>query len=222
MAGTISQEVKNIIDKSPFLSEMLVRDIVSYSNLANEIKPSVEERLTKAVNSPAIVMALRRYADELREEAKRRPRLKMSYELSMKTNIFDVNLQRNENSINILNRLYNSVQLAKGEFLNVSLGTFEMSISISDKYTSTLKELISGETVLNEFHDLVAITIAFSGNFVETPGLVYMAVRKLALEHINVIEILSTMNVLSFVVGRAESMRAYEVLQTFLEDSTTA
>lgn len=222
MAGTISQEVKNIIDKSPFLSEMLVRDIVSYSNLANEIKPAVEERLTKAVNPPAIVMALRRYADELREEAKRRPRLKMSYELSMKTNIFDVNLQRNENSINILNRLYNSVQLAKGEFLNVSLGTFEMSISISDKYTSTLKELINGETVLNEFHDLVAITIAFSGNFVETPGLVYMAVRKLALENINVIEILSTMNVLSFVVGRAESMRAYEVLQTFLEDSTTA
>ena len=198
MAGTISQEVKNIIDKSPFLSEMLVRDIVSYSNLANEIKPAVEERLTKAVNSPAIVMALRRYADELRDEAKRRPRLKMSYELSMKTNIFDVNLQRNENSINILNRLYNSVQLAKGEFLNVSLGTFEMSISISDKYTSTLKELISGETVLNEFHDLVAITIAFSGNFVETPGLVYMAVRKLALENINVIEILSTMNVLSY------------------------
>ena len=222
MAGTISQEVKNIIDKSPFLSEMLVRDIVSYSNLANEIRPAVEERLTKAVNPPAIVMALRRYADELRDEAKRRPRLKMSYELSMKTNIFDVNLQRNENSINILNRLYNSVQLAKGEFLNVSLGTFEMSISISDKYTSTLEELISGETVLNEFHDLVAITIAFSGNFVETPGLVYMAVRKLALENINVIEILSTMNVLSFVVGRAESMRAYEVLQTFLEDSTTA
>ena len=69
MAGTISQEVKNIIDKSPFLSEMLVRDIVSYSNLANEIKPAVEERLTKAVNSPAIVMALRRYADELRDEA---------------------------------------------------------------------------------------------------------------------------------------------------------
>ena len=199
---------------------MLVRDIVSYSNLANEIRPAVEERLTKAVNPPAIVMALRRYADELRDEAKRRPRLKMSYELSMKTNIFDVNLQRNDESMRILNRLYENVQLEKGDFLNVSLGTFEMSISISDKYTNILKDLIKEETVLNEFTDLVAINIAFSDNFVETPGLVYMAVRKLAFENINVIEIVSTMNVLTFVVERTQSMKAYEVLQTFLEDTT--
>ena len=57
MAGTISQEVKEIIDKSPFLSEMLIRDIASFSNLANEIKPRVEERLGKSVNAPGGVMA---------------------------------------------------------------------------------------------------------------------------------------------------------------------
>ena len=220
MAGTISQEVKEIVDKSPFLSEMLIRDIVSFSNLANEIKPRVEERVGKSVNAPAIVMALRRYAEELKREMEEKPKLKMHYELSMKTNIFDVNLLRNEHSIKILNRLYDSVQLEKGDFLNVSLGTFEMSISISDKYTHILEDLIKDETVLNEFSDLVAINIAFSGNFVETPGLVYLAVRRLALHNINVIEILSTMNVLTFVVERLESMKAYEVLQTFLEDTT--
>ena len=220
MAGTISQEVKEIVDKSPFLSEMLIRDIVSFSNLANEIKPRVEERVGKSVNAPAVVMALRRYAEELKREMEEKPKLKMHYELSMKTNIFDVNLLRNEHSIKILNRLYDSVQLEKGDFLNVSLGTFEMSISISDKYTHILKDLIKDETVLNEFSDLVAINIAFSGNFVETPGLVYLAVRRLALHNINVIEILSTMNVLTFVVERLESMKAYEVLQTFLEDTT--
>lgn len=220
MSGTVSQEVKDIIAKSPFLSEMLIRDIVSYSNLANEIRPRVEERLGKSVNPPAVVMALRRHAEELREEVLNRPKMKMRYELSMKTNIYDVNLLRNENSIRILNLLYEKVQLEKGDFLNVSLGTFEMSISVSDKYAGVLKELVKEESVLNEFSDLVAINIAFSGNFVETPGLVYLAVRKLALENINVIEILSTMNVLTFVIERAESMKAYEVLQTFLEDTT--
>ena len=220
MSGTVSQEVKDIIAKSPFLSEMLIRDIVSYSNLANEIRPRVEERLGKSVNPPAVVMALRRHAEELREEVQKRPKMKMRYELSMKTNIFDVNLQRNDESMRILNRLYENVQLEKGDFLNVSLGTFEMSISISDKYTNILKDLIKEETVLNEFTDLVAINIAFSDNFVETPGLVYMAVRKLAFENINVIEIVSTMNVLTFVVERTQSMKAYEVLQTFLEDTT--
>ncbi len=219
MAVTVSQEVKSIIDKSPFLSEMLIRDIVSYSNLASEIKPKVEASLGKTVNSPAIVMALRRYAEDLRAEAEKKPRIKVNYELSMKTNIYDVNLLRTEESIKILNRLYENVQLEKGDFLNVSLGTFEMSVAISDKYTEELKKLIKEETVLNEFSDLVAINIVFRGNFVETPGLVYLAVRKLALESINVLEIVSTTNVLTFVVERSESMRAYEVLQSFLEDA---
>lgn len=218
--STVSQEVKNIIDESPFLPEMLIRDIVSFSNLAFEMKPKIEERLNKNVNQPAIVMALRRYADELKAEDNRKEKIKINYELSMKTNIYDVNLQRNELSLKMLNRLYECVQLEKGDFLNVSLGTFEMSIAISDKYQAVLKELIKDEVVLNEFADLVAINIAFSGNFVETPGLVYLAVRRLAFENINVIEILSTMNVLTFVVERSESMRAYEVLQSFLLDTT--
>ncbi len=220
MGSTVAQEVKEIIDKSPFLSEMLIRDIASYSNLAQEIRPKIEVKLNRSVNPPAIIMALRRYAEELKAESGSKKKLSMNYELSMKTNIFDVNLQRNEQSLKILNRLYDNVQLEKGDFLNVSLGTFEMSIAISDKYTDTLKDLIKGETVLNEFRDLVAINIAFSGNFVETPGLVYLAVRKLAMENINVIEILSTMNVLTFVIERSESMIAYEVLQSFLEDTT--
>ena len=220
MAASIASYVKTIIDRSPFISDMLIQDIASYSNLALSIKPKVEELYGAPVSDSSIVMAIRRYAEELRSRPKKSRSGSINYEIQMKTNIYDVNLLRNENSIRILNLLYEKVQLEKGDFLNVSLGTFEMSISVSDKYAGVLKELVKEESVLNEFSDLVAINIAFSGNFVETPGLVYLAVRKLALENINVIEILSTMNVLTFVIERAESMKAYEVLQTFLEDTT--
>ena len=64
--------------------------------------------------------------------------------------------------------------------------------------------------------DLVALSLVFSGQFLQTPGIVYEAVRRLAWEVINVIEIISTMNELTFVIHREDSMKAFAVLQAFL------
>ena len=66
---------------------------------------------------------------------------------------------------------------------------------------------------------MVALTIVFhDGNFLQTPGIMYLALRKLAWENINVLEIVSTMNVLTFAIKREDSMRAYATLQEFLNE----
>jgi aspartokinase len=76
--------------------------------------------------------------------------------------------------------------------------------------------MIQGEQILHRMGDLVALSLVFSGDFMSTPGIVYEAVRKLAWEEINVNEIISTMNELTFVIRRADSMEAFTVLQSFL------
>ena len=58
--------------------------------------------------------------------------------------------------------------------------------------------------------------LSSAGDFMSTPGIVYEAVRKLAWEEINVNEIVSTMNELTFVIRREDSMAAFSVLQSFL------
>ena len=79
-----------------------------------------------------------------------------------------------------------------------------------------VEELVKGEEVLHQMDDLVALTLVFTGDFLQTPGIVYEAVRRLAWEAVNVIEIVSTMNELTFVIGREDSMAAFDVLQSFL------
>ena len=76
--------------------------------------------------------------------------------------------------------------------------------------------MIKGEQVLNKMNDLVAVTLVFTGDFLRAPGIVYEAVRRLAWEEVNVIEIVSTMNELTFVLTRGDSMKAFDVLQSFL------
>ena len=92
MAETVSSCVKRIVDKSPFIHEMLINGILSYSNYASSIHSEVERLYTREVKTSAIVMALRRYADELRRGTEKRDSANVDYGIVMKTNIFDLNL----------------------------------------------------------------------------------------------------------------------------------
>ena len=80
------------------------------------------------------------------------------------------------------------------------------------------KELIKNEEILHTKENMVAITISFSGDFLKTPGILYMATRKLAWENINLTEIVSTMNELTFVIEKEDSIKALDVLQSFFDE----
>ena len=65
---TVSHLVKNIIKSKPFLQEALRQRIISYGNLAEQLKPKIDAELDKDIKHSAIVMALRRYGDELQDK----------------------------------------------------------------------------------------------------------------------------------------------------------
>ena len=216
MADSVSGCVKRIIDRSPFIHDMLIKGVLSFSNYASSIKAEVEKLYGKEVKHSAIVMAIRRYGDELRQKEKTNLTPDVDYEIVMKTNIYDLNVVRTEKVLSKIAKLYSSVSTEKGDFLNISLGSHEVSVAVSDKYRNLVQEVAQDEEVLNEMQDLVALSLVFSGQFLQTPGIVYEAVRRLAWEVINVIEIISTMNELTFVIHREDSMKAFAVLQAFL------
>lgn len=216
MADSVSGCVKRIVDKSPFIHEMLINGILSFSNYASSIQDEVQKAYGKEVKASAIVMALRRYAEELRKGSCKKQVGNVEYGIVMKTNIFDLNLVRRDSFISKLGVLYGQISTEKGDFLNITLGSHEVSLAVSEKYRSLVGELAKDEEVLHQMDDLVALSLVFTGDFLQTPGIVYEAVRHLAWEQINVIEIVSTMNELTFVIKREDSMKAFDVLQGFL------
>ena len=61
---TISECVKTIIFRKPFIAEALQKDLINISSLARNIKPEIEELLKKEVQDGAVIMALQRYSQE--------------------------------------------------------------------------------------------------------------------------------------------------------------
>ncbi|MDZ7794999.1 MAG: hypothetical protein U5P10_15295 [Spirochaetia bacterium] len=214
---SVSSMVKKLLKQKPFLLEAFERGILSYGSLAEEFKPLIEQSLNKEVKESAIVMALRRYADDVQRNTPVIRENRLSCEIVMKTNICDFNMRKTENLLPRLKELYGIVNLGRGDFLNVTIGNDEISIAVSDKYEKEVRDFLGEQENLDFRDGLVSLTLIFSGDFLHTPGVVFQALRKLAWENINVYEIISTMTELTVVIERYDSTRGYEALQEFIE-----
>ena len=210
---TVSHLVKKIVAGQPFIEEALGRGIISVANFSEEILPKIEQELGKKVKLPAVVMALRRYAEEISEHRKKLRKFDYTGEILMKTNICDFTVVKSQNLLTKLKTIHSLVNFERGDTLNVILGNNEVSIVINEKYAQKLSKFLSGEKILNKEYGLVALTIIFTADdFLHTPGIIFNAVRKLTWNHINIYEIVSTMTELTFILSNKDSMKAYDVL----------
>jgi hypothetical protein len=215
---TVSHLVKKTVNENSFLMEAMSRELISHSSLAEQLKPSIEKELVKKVKESAIVMALRRYEEELQGHDKKLKKFRFEGEIILKTNIVDFNVVKSSSLLTKIKNLYNLVDFEKGDTLNIILGNNEVAIIINEKYNKKILNFLKGEKIISKEADLVALTISFdSKSFFYTPGAVFAAVRKIAWEQINIYEIISTMTELTFILKKKDSMKAYDVLNRLFE-----
>jgi len=214
---TVSHLVKKYVNENSFLLEAMSKELISHGNLAEQLKPEIEHELGKKVKESAIIMALRRYAEEIKSYDKKIKKFNFQGEIIMRTNIIDFNVVKSNNLLNKIKNIYNLVNFDKGDTLNIILGNNEVSIVANEKYKEKLSNFLKGEKILNKEFDLVALTVIFSSkDFFDAPGVIFTAIRKIAWEQINIFEIISTMTELTFILSKKDSMKAYNVLQELI------
>ena len=212
--ATISHIVKKIISEQPFVEEALGSGIISIANLAEHMLPRVEKELGSKARQAAVVMAIRRYSEEIAGHRKKTKAFNYAGEIIIKSNICDFTVIKSNSLLAKLKNIHNLVNFERGDTLNVIVGNNQVSVIINEKYMQNLEKFLSGEKILNKEKGLVSLTIIFtSDDFLHTPGIVFDTVRRLAWENINIYEIVSTMTELTFILSKSDSMKAYEVLQ---------
>ncbi len=211
---TVSHIVKKIVSEQPFVEEALGKGIISIAGLAEQMIPKIERELGKKAKQAAVVMALRRYSEEISSHRKKTKSFDYAGEILLKSNISDFTVIKSNSLLSKLKTIHSLVNFERGDTLNVIVGNNQVSIIINEKYMKKLAEFLSGEKILNKEQGLVALTIIFiSDDFLHTPGIIFDVVRRLAWSNINIFEIVSTMTELTFILSKKDSMKAYDVLQ---------
>ncbi|MDD5178538.1 MAG: hypothetical protein PHT54_04660 [Candidatus Nanoarchaeia archaeon] len=214
--ATISHLVKKYVDENPFIVEGITRGIISNPGLAEEFRPKIEKELKKKVDLSAIVMALRRYTEKIEEKHQLKKKKKVSSELVIKTGLCVLALKKSFSIFKKLDTIYPMINYEKGDIFKVSQGSNSISMIVSEDYTDKILKILKNERILKKQHDLVAVNILFSKEYLFTPGMIYLVTRNLAWNNINIVELFSAYSELSIVIEKKDSVKAYEVLQEMM------
>jgi aspartokinase len=171
----------------------------------------------KPVKKSAVMMALRRYSEELQKKSRINKPFEINHEVIIKTNLCDVCIVKTPSALDKIKEIYQIIDYEKGETLNVIQGNYEIAIVLSQKYLDKLKTILKGEKILNIEKNLVSLTLGLSKDFISTPGVLALATRKLAWNNINIIENISTMTELIFIISEKDTVKAYNTFNEMIK-----
>ncbi|MFH0817373.1 MAG: hypothetical protein V1909_01945 [Candidatus Micrarchaeota archaeon] len=212
---TVAHVVEKLVKDQPQLEDAIERDIVSYAKLADYLKPEVEQELGREVKHGAVVMALTRLSEKLKDGVNRALNFEKfgEVEMSIRSDVMETTIVKSPKSFEAVKRLYDLVDFEGGDVLNVIQGNHEITIIASRRYSKKFESELRGEKIIRKIGGLSSLSIKFPPALVETPGFFSLVTRQLAWHGVNIIEMVSTLTELTIVLEDKNITKAYGALQ---------
>ncbi|VAW27672.1 hypothetical protein MNBD_BACTEROID07-40 [hydrothermal vent metagenome] len=210
---TIGETVKQLIRETPFLEEALDEGLINISSLSRRLKPQVEKELHKEVQPGAIVMAIKRYDPGYNYKIKFGIKQFVSSlgDLIVQSGLMHYTY---ENSNTLAGKHRELISRISGDqiYYSVSRGIFETTVVVSNSTTKLVEEIFAQEKLIFQKYSLSSITLRLPKKRDETTGFFYYILKNLALENINIEELISTTNEFTILVREDDIDRAFSIL----------
>jgi len=214
---TIAEVVEQIVRHSPLLEEGMKKGIINYSSLARELKPEIEEKVYKSIQTGAIIMALKRFSLKTQKKTKDvRTIFKHSPDMIVRSHLMEYTISNSDTLLEKHRSFFNKINKNNKYFFIITQGVFETAMIISQDLQVFIEQSLKGEKIIARMKDLSSITIQLPTANVTTPGLYGYMLRSLGWEGINVVEVASTYTEFTIILKEADVDRAFSVLKKTL------
>lgn len=208
---SVKKKVEEYIDHDAAIKKDLKRNIINKRALARQIK----KELNIKTSLDAIISAIRRYPKEKIELHDRE--INKNFKLSMKNDIFDLSLSNNPNVHEKLGELPSLVDFSRGETLRIIIGVQSIKIIGDNRNLEETQKKFLKKNIQKLRKNLSEITLTFPQKAEETTGIVSRVSSELALNKINIVEVMSSAPELIVVVEEQDSLPAYQALDKLKE-----
>jgi len=206
---TVTDCVREIIQKSPFVQETLRLGWLNLSQYAQSIQPEVEKKIWKKAQIGSIVAALGRIRSEVVELFD----IKLSInDISLKFPITEFNFPKDPTHPEKIGQLYQQLGALENSFLNIISGNTETGVFINSKHTDEVLHLFLPQQPNLCVEHLGAVSVKFNPEHLETVGSVYQILKLLVWEKINLMEVISTYTELTLIVQKEEAKKVFDLL----------
>lgn len=215
---TISKIVEKYIEEHPFIQESLNKGIINHAALANELIPLIRKELKKEVKFSAVNMAIRRNTESFKGKPFNQNMNfdKESY-VTLKTDLVEITVYLEESTQQKLKSLYNIIDLKNGDTLTITQGFHEIMLILNKKFEKKVIELFSKSLIKNIIHNVCSLTITLPISSINTLGLFYLSSRALNWNNINIIDIVSTLTEMTFIIKEDDAEKAFRALHSLLK-----
>lgn len=212
---TISQLLENLIRQKPFLESALVEGLINISALARQLKPEIEKTLKKEVTEASVIMALKRFADQMDVSLHRKieKASKGFGDIIVRSGLSEFTFKHSDTLIENQSRLIKILMAEKDLFYTISSGVFETTIVIGSSFAGEVQQIFKEETLIVSSASISSITLRLPKNNTVIPGLYYHIFKQIAWEGISILEAISTTNELSIILKDKDVDKAFSVLK---------
>ena len=217
---TVAHVVTRILEDMPFLEEALVRDIINYAYLADMIKPQVEQETRRKVKRAAIVMAIRRFRETLKSGSVEAMHVNFKEsDITVRSGIFEITVTKDKNTIELIQKLYDIVDVAKGDLLTVTQGLYEVTILSNSKYKPEVQKVFAKDQILRIFDGLSSLMVKIPTESADEVGVLYLLVKALSWNNINIVEVVSTLTEEIFIIKEDDTAVAFNAIKGLVKES---
>lgn len=217
---SVAEITRELVRSKPFLEDALIRGIINYNALAEELLSQVQERFNgEPIKLATVSMALRRLGDQLSSQhftqIERKLREFASSDMIIKYDLFEitVGISSAMDLGKVLSKLYEIVPVTANSFLSVTQGTTEATVITQSVYRDEIITLFEEFRKISLIDNLSALSIRIPENSAENPGLFYYITKSLAMDGINIVELISTFSEMQLILHEDDVAEASKAIR---------
>lgn len=218
----ISQLVEEIIKNKPFLHEALNQGIINNAALAEQILPEIEQKTSTKIKFQTINMAIRRFAEKQQTiKTNKPPKFTNNTDIILRSNLIETTIFKNENSQEIIKKLYDEINIKQGDFLTITQGINEIMFLTNKKNLNLMKTNINQNLIKDITKNLSSLTINLPLEFKNSIGFFLLISKTLSWENINIIDIVSTLTEITVIVDENNASKTFDTLNKMIKKNST-
>lgn len=204
-----SDTVKKFLDYHPCIRRNLEKGFINTRALARHIKK--EKNIDTKID--AIISAIRRYNTKPHVDMmKNSLNMLKKAPISTKGALANVAIKKDEENQEKLSRLFSIVDYSSGDVLRISQADGRMKILIDKKNLPKIEKLFSNKKILSIDEELAEINIHFPSEAAKKVGIIGIIANELAINSVNVLEIISCAPEILFFVHEKDLTTAHQVI----------
>jgi aspartokinase len=202
----ISTAVREIVEANALLRLGFHHQLLNLSQVARFIRPLVEARTHKEVSDSAVLMSLSRLQTKLKQPAEFEGLVVEN--ISIHSGLCSLTVFKTIEIRKQLNDLFTVIR-SRGGFITITEGLSEITAILEDRDFKIAESMIT-EKLRYVHRDIASVSVKLSDRAIATPGSIYQLLQQLALQNINVIEVMSTATEFNIHLKRDDVRLAFD------------